>query len=95
MVGRLRYLAEKKQSKDTIYLVEEPETFLHPSAQDEMLMSLLSLSDSNQIFITTHSPIFAGATKGNALTLCKKENTILSYKQSDEDSFLLEIADQL
>lgn len=95
MVARLRYLADKKQSENVIYLVEEPETFLHPSAQEEMLQSLISLSDSNQIFISTHSPIFTGATKQNAITLCRKEDTELKYEQREDDSFLLDIAKQL
>lgn len=95
MVGRLRYLAEKKESENVIYLVEEPETFLHPSAQDEMLHSLLSLSDLNQIFISTHSPIFTAATKQNAITLCKKENSELIYDQENSEDLLLEIAKQL
>ena len=95
MVGRLRYLAEKKQSENVIYLVEEPETFLHPSSQEEMLYSLMSLSKLNQIFVTTHSPIFTWATKQNAITLCKKENTELKYEQREDDDFLLDIAKQL
>ncbi len=95
MVGRLRYLANKKQSENVIYLIEEPETFLHPSAQEEMLESLISLSDHNQIFVTTHSPVFAGATKNDSLTLCKKVNSNLIYEQRDDNEFLLDIAKQL
>jgi putative ATP-dependent endonuclease of the OLD family len=40
-------------------LIEEPETFLHPSAQQDLLDSIKDLSEDNQIIITTHSPIFA------------------------------------
>jgi putative ATP-dependent endonuclease of the OLD family len=95
MVGRLRYLAEKKQAQNVIYLIEEPETFLHPSAQEEMLTSLISLSEYNQIFVTTHSPIFVGATQREGITLCTKNKTILCYEQNSEDSFIIEIAKQL
>lgn len=95
MVWRLRYLAEKKVSDNVIYLIEEPETFLHPSAQEEMLESLIELSSTNQIFITTHSPIFTWATKLDWLTLCKKESTELKYEQRSDDDFLLDIAKQL
>jgi len=95
MVGRLRYLANKNHLNNVIYLVEEPETFLHPSAQDEMRDSLLSLSESNQVLITTHSPIFLGATNENAITLCKKENTELKYEQRVDDEFLIDIARQI
>jgi predicted ATP-dependent endonuclease of OLD family len=95
MVGRLRYLAKKDESKNVIYLVEEPETFLHPSAQDEMRDSLIDLSESNQIFITTHSPIFTGATKPEGLILCKKENSELKYEKSEDDDFLIKIAKEI
>jgi len=95
MVGRLRYLADKKHLRNVIYLVEEPETFLHPSAQEEMRNSLLSLSASNQVLITTHSPIFLGATDDNAITLCKKEETVLLYEQRNDEEFLIDIARQI
>ncbi len=95
MVGRLRYLAKKDESKNIIYLIEEPETFLHPSAQDEMRDSLIDLSESNQIFITTHSPIFTGATKPEGLILCKKENSELKYEKSENENFLIKIATEI
>jgi putative ATP-dependent endonuclease of OLD family len=95
MVGRLRYLAKKDESKNIIYLVEEPETFLHPSAQDEMRDSLIDLSESNQIFITTHSPIFTGATKADGLILCTKENSELKYEKSPDEDFLIKIAKEI
>lgn len=95
MVWRLRYLADKKISDNTIYLIEEPETFLHPSAQEEMLDSLIELSTTNQIFTTTHSPIFTWATKLDSITLCKKESTELKYEQRDDETFLIDIAEQL
>lgn len=38
------------------FFLDEPETFLHPKAQDKLLDSLEELSKRSQIFITTHSP---------------------------------------
>lgn len=73
MVARFRYLAEKKKGNNIIYLIEEPETYLHPSAQEDLLIAFRELSDDNQIIITTHSPIFAGATDHNAILLCRKD----------------------
>ncbi|MDD4957346.1 MAG: AAA family ATPase [Candidatus Omnitrophica bacterium] len=71
MVGRFRYLAEKKKSEDVIYAIEEPETFLHPSAQVDLLDSLSEISSNNQILVTTHSPVFAGTTKKTNIILCR------------------------
>lgn len=43
-------------TKPILFFIDEPETFLHPSAQDKLLQSLNQLSKNHQIFITTHSP---------------------------------------
>ncbi|WP_303979024.1 ATP-dependent endonuclease [Streptococcus danieliae] len=43
-------------TKPILFFIDEPETFLHPSAQDKLLQSLNDLSTNHQIFITTHSP---------------------------------------
>lgn len=74
MVARFRYLAEKSKGNNIIYLIEEPETYLHPSAQEDLLTAFRDLSDDNQIIITTHSPIFAGATDHNSIVLCRKDS---------------------
>lgn len=73
MVARFRYLAHKNKENNIIYLIEEPETYLHPSAQEDLLTALRDLSSENQVMITTHSPIFAGATDYTAVILCKKD----------------------
>ena len=43
-------------SKPLFFFIDEPETFLHPKAQNKLLDSLESLSQKSQIFIVTHSP---------------------------------------
>lgn len=85
MVARFRYLAEKRKGKNIIYLIEEPETFLHPTAQSDLLEAFKELSNENQIIITTHSPVFAGATDVKGVILCTKEKQS-NYFQADEDS---------
>lgn len=74
MVARFRYLAEKNKGKNVTYLIEEPETYLHPSAQEDLLNAFRDLSSDNQIILTTHSPVFAGATNIDSVVLCKREN---------------------
>ena len=96
MVARFRYLAEKNKGHDIIYLIEEPETFLHPSAQQDLLNAFKELSNENQIIITTHSPVFAGATSINGVVLCTK-NSQSNYLNATDDNaeFLLQIANEL
>lgn len=97
MVARFRYLAEKSKGNNIIYIIEEPETFLHPTAQQDLLTALKELSDDNQVVTTTHSPVFAGATDVNGVVLCIKdgqsnyENAVIG----NEQEFLFKIIDEL
>lgn len=43
-------------SKPIMFFIDEPETFLHPKAQNKLLDSLEKISDKSQVFIITHSP---------------------------------------
>ncbi len=97
MVARFRYLAEKNKGHNIIYLIEEPETFLHPSAQEDLLSAFLDLSEENQIIVTTHSPIFTGATKIDSIILCTKgdQSTYLYSKDLNDNEFIMRIIDDL
>ena len=39
-----------------VFFIHEPETFLHPKAQDKLIDSLNKIAKRYQVFITTHSP---------------------------------------
>ena len=43
-------------SKPILFFIDEPETFLHPQAQNKLLDALEKISEKSQIFIITHSP---------------------------------------
>lgn len=95
MVARFRYLAEKSKGHNIIYLIEEPETFLHPTAQQDLLSALKELSNDNQIIITTHSPVFAGATSVNGVVLCTKDGQSNYLNSSNDKDFIFKIANEL
>src|SRR5690606_5153137 len=97
MVARFRYLAQKSKGNNIIYLIEEPETFLHPTAQQDLLNALKELSNENQVVTTTHSPVFAGATHIEGVVLCTK-NAQSNYEngvEGNEREFLFKIIDEL
>ncbi|MCC2589357.1 AAA family ATPase [Chryseobacterium sp. MFBS3-17] len=97
MVARFRYLAQKSKGNNIIYLIEEPETFLHPTAQQDLLNALKELSNDNQVITTTHSPVFAGATHIEGVVLCTKD-TQSNYENTvsgNERDFLFKIIDEL
>lgn len=58
----IRVLARRKRSEDSmqpaIFFLDEPETFLHPKAQDKLMDALEGIGSEYQyqVFITTHSP---------------------------------------
>ncbi len=47
---------EEGVSKPILFFIDEPETFLHPQAQNKLLDALEKISEKSQIFIVTHSP---------------------------------------
>ncbi len=66
-----RSVGKKEFNPDfTLILFEEPEAFLHPAQQENMAYHLrrLGADSEQQVFITTHSPIFVGK---NADDLCQ------------------------
>ncbi|MDF0753714.1 ATP-dependent nuclease [Gardnerella greenwoodii] len=48
--------SEDSVEKPVIFCIDEPETFLHPNAQNNLMKSFNKLSQKSQILITTHSP---------------------------------------
>lgn len=97
MVARFRYLAKKNKGNNIIYLIEEPETFLHPTAQQDLLNALKELSIENQVITTTHSPVFAGATHVDGVVLCTKtaQSNYENAAVGNEKEFLFKIIDEL
>lgn len=85
MVARFRYLAQKKKGNDVVYIIEEPETFLHPSAQEDLLNALIQLSSENQVLLATHSPVFAGSSDKSAVILSEKTSSGSKYVSEADD----------
>jgi putative ATP-dependent endonuclease of OLD family len=72
MVAFFQYLAEKgyESGGDFVFAVEEPENCLHPGLQRELATSFRQLADEGyQVIVTSHSPVFAGASPIDDLAL--------------------------
>ncbi len=91
MVAYFEYLASKASKKYQIFGIEEPETFLHPELQADLLASILRLSENSQFFITTHSPVFAGATDASNIVVVKKENERSQYLNQANRNEILDL----
>lgn len=69
---------------------------MHPELQNDLLESIIDLSDESQFFLTTHSPIFAGATKTSNVVVVKKENELSQYlNYVNEDDILNVVIQEL
>lgn len=91
MVAYFEYLARKNIKKYQIFWIEEPETFLHPELQSDLLESINVLSENSQFFITTHSPIFAWATEKSNIVVVKKINELSEYYNYENETEILDI----
>lgn len=65
-------------SKPIFFFIDEPETFLHPIAQNKLIDSLNKLSEQNQVFITTHSPyLLKNFNSSNKLSIFSRDQQTL------------------
>ncbi len=67
-------LSDRGNSR-VLFLVEEPELYLHPQAQRVMLGVLRELSNFDQVIYSTHSPVFIGLDHPDEIRLVRKRNT--------------------
>lgn len=89
MMSYFEYLAETQRtgnSQQIIFGFEEPETFLHPSAQDNLFDKLNLLTENGyQVITSTHSPTIVGNTKRNNIIHISKANNVYTVNQTNID----------
>ena len=102
MVAFFQYLTEKKlpEQGSYVFAVEEPENCLHPRLQRELINSFKKISDGgSQIIITSHSPIFAGQSPIDDISLIKRQEGVASAQQASDfpsaEEFVNDIAEDL
>ncbi|NKZ38432.1 AAA family ATPase [Oleiagrimonas citrea] len=61
----------QQSNNRTVLVVEEPESFLHPSAQRVLTRSLLSRNGVDKVVITTHSPTVVDESGFDQVVICK------------------------
>lgn len=70
-----------------IFGIEEPEIYLYPQAQRSLYKNFIKLSESTQIFYTTHNPNFVDASRPDDMILLRKEATKGTFKLKKKDFF--------
>ena len=80
---------DKNLKRPHLFLVEEPELYLHPQAQHQMADSFQDLvDDDNQIIFSTHSPILIDLSQAERVCILNKnEDGNLSKKQLNRELF--------
>jgi len=96
MMAYFEHLAEENRQgeKKVIFSFEEPETFLHPRAQEQLFEKLRAMSSNGyQILISSHSPIIVASAKQEELIHVQKHEgrTLISCQVID----LVPIAEDL
>jgi len=98
MVAFFQYLAERSEGDEYrkyIFAIEEPETFLHPGLQRDLVEAFHEIAENGlQVIITSHSPVFAGSVEVENLILIMRKEGIATTKQVPELD-LEEVADEL
>lgn len=72
--------------RDSILLIEEPEIHLHPGNQRKFFNYLKEKSIDRQIWLTTHSPVFAGQASLEEITLITKDDEGTKINTIDEEN---------
>ena len=89
-------IKKKEFSPDfTLLLFEEPEAFLHPCQQEKMAYHLRKLASKpkQQVFITSHSPVFVSKSSDNLCQICriqKKDgiSEVYQVKESEKENLI-------
>jgi len=92
MMSYFEYLAEenKEEHQNIIFGFEEPETFLHPSAQEQLFDKLINMVENDyQILVTTHSPIIVANSNRENIIHISRENNKFTLNQKRIDISLI------
>ncbi len=88
IMAYFEYLAEqqKTEHQKIIFGLEEPETFLHPSAQESLFHKLIALCENNyQVLVSTHSSIIVSNSKKEKLIHVHKTGGVYNVEQEIGD----------
>jgi putative ATP-dependent endonuclease of OLD family len=76
VIHALEFLGSGQVGKHVVLALEEPEAFLHPGAQKDIISTLHHFAKQTQIMITTHSPLMLNreSSYSNILVDVREEN---------------------
>ena len=63
---------EERRKKGAIFLIEEPEMFLHPQMQRSLYKTIREIGRTNQVVYSTHSPYFVAIPEFDEVLLLRR-----------------------
>ena len=92
VLSLLQAYLKLEESSSHIFLIEEPEIYLHPSLQKMMAETLYEISKSNMVILTTHSPLILNRFDiSNVKKVSLNDNYETIYSNSDLKELLVEL----
>lgn len=91
IIALFRLIAKTNLEGSFIFAMEEPENSLHPKAQRQLLSVIQEISETTQVLVTTHSPVFIDRSKFESnilLTRTLRGNTIAKVFDSESLSIV-------
>ncbi|MBN1969475.1 MAG: AAA family ATPase [Candidatus Delongbacteria bacterium] len=74
----LRLLLEFFMYKETLYLFDEPDIYLHPTWQQNLVNEVRGINDRHHVIITTHSPHIVSSLQKENIFLMENGNILNS-----------------
>ena len=69
------------KKRSIVFLMEEPEIYLHPHAQRSLYETLIQIKDADQVIYSTHSNLFINIEYYQEICIIRKENGATNVKQ--------------
>ncbi|MBA4260227.1 MAG: hypothetical protein C0446_13765 [Chitinophaga sp.] len=73
---------EDRKKQGALFLIEEPEMYLHPQMQRSLYKTIRQIGESNQVIYITHSPHFVTIPEFNEIVLVSKNEDGTHIKKS-------------
>lgn len=73
---------EDRKKQGALFLIEEPEMYLHPQMQRSLYKTIRQIGESNQVIYITHSPHFVTIPEFNEIVLVSKNGNGTHIRKS-------------